>query len=188
MELSKPVMAILYREEDVLKDFLSKLPISRLSESFYFEGLQRYYSKEMGEGLLKVYASLDCMVKKEYIVPFKLWAMAQERFYALEGKRKLNIDAGYVDESHLVLASSKRRGARIYMGSGVYVEIEYLYVYGSYRPLYWTYSDYRDRRVRAFFEQVREDFLKELNLARKGNPFILCRFTEEELYKEAKAW
>ena len=47
---------------------------------------------------------------------------------------------------------SKKRGGRIYLGEGVYAEMEYLYVYGGFRPRYWTYGDYRDKRVREFFE------------------------------------
>ncbi len=188
MELAKPVMAILYREEGLLEDFLLNLKVERVSQSFYFEGLQRYYGKEMGERLFKRFLTLKGFMKKEELVDFKLWAMNMERKYALDSKRRLNIDPGYVDESHLVLASSKKRGGRLYLGKGVYGEMEYLFVYGHFRPLYWTYGDYRDKRVKAFFESVREDFLEQLNLARQSKELVVNRFTQDKLYEEIKAW
>ncbi|MFN3870552.1 MAG: DUF4416 family protein [Aquificaceae bacterium] len=182
MELSKPIIALLYREEELLEDFLSEISYELTSESFYFEGLQRYYRKEMGKGLYKRFVSLKGLMKKEDLLDFKLWAMKREEAYKLEGRRRLNIDVGYVDESHLILASSKKRGGRIYLGSGVYAEMEYLYVYGAFRPLYWTYGDYRDKRVRDFFEGVRERFLEELNLTRKGHKPWLIDFSKDKLY------
>lgn len=184
--MAKPVMAILYREERVLQAFLQDLPVERLSEPFYFEGLQKYYGREMGAGLYKVFASLQGLMQREKLKEYKLWAMEKERDFSQEGRRRLNIDPGLVEESHLVLASSKRRGGRLYLGQGVYAEIEYLFVHGSFRPLYWTYGDYRDRRVREFFQRVREDFLRDLNLARQSEELVVHQFTQKELHQEFK--
>ncbi len=188
IELAKPIIAILYRKEELVKDFLSDHKVERISQSFYFEGLQKYYGKEMGEGLFKRFVSFKGFMKKEELVDFKLWAMDKERKYALDSKRRLNIDPGYVDESHLVLASSKRRGGRLYLGKGVYSEMEYLYIYGGFRPLYWTYGDYRNKRVKEFFEKVRKDFLEQLNLARQSKELVVYRFTQDKLYEEIKTW
>ncbi|RME10711.1 MAG: DUF4416 family protein [Aquificota bacterium] len=188
VELAKPILAVLYRERSLMEYFLSGLDVERVSQDFYFEGLQRYYGREMGDGLLKRFFSLSGLMKKEELRDFKLWAMRREEEYSCHGRRGLNIDPGYVDESHLVLASSKRRGGRLYLGGSVYAEIEYLYLYGNFRPLYWTYGDYRDKGVREFFEGVREDFLRQLNLAREGKELVVYRFAQDELYKEVKAW
>ena len=187
MVLAKPVLALLYSDRALLEDFLADLCLERRSEEFYFESVQRYYSKEMGSPLHKVFVSLKCLMRREELREFKLWSMRKEEEYKADGRRRLNIDPGYVDESHLVLASSKKRGGRFYLGGGVFAEMEYLFVYGSFRPLYWTYADYRDKRVRAFFELVREDFLESLKLANRGNKLILCRFSEDELYEEVHA-
>ncbi|MCS6958244.1 MAG: DUF4416 family protein [Aquificaceae bacterium] len=186
--LAKPVMAVLYADWNLLEVFLSELPVEDLSEPFYFQSLQGYYSREMGEGLHKVFLSLKGLIRREDLVKFKLWTVEKERLYSCEGKRRLNIDPGYVDESHLVLASSKRRGGRLYLGMGVFGEMEYLYVYGGFRPLYWTYTDYRNRQVRDFFERVRDRFLEQLNLARKGKELIVYRFLKDELYEEVQTW
>ena len=72
MELAKPVLAILYSDENLLTDFISRLKVEFVSESFYFEGLQRYYGKEMGEGLYKRFFSLKGLMSKEDLKNFKL--------------------------------------------------------------------------------------------------------------------
>ncbi|MEN3028975.1 MAG: DUF4416 family protein [Aquificaceae bacterium] len=186
--LAKPIISLLYRERELLQEFLSDLPVERLSEPFYFQSLQRYYGREMGEGLHKVLFSFKGLMRREELKEFKKWARERERHFSLEGRRALNIDPGYVEESHLILASSKKRGGRFYLGEGVYAEIEYLYVYGAFRPLYWTYGDYRDIRVRRFFERVREDFLRELKLTGKGEELVVYRFTQYELYQSIEPW
>ncbi|MCX7989131.1 MAG: DUF4416 family protein [Aquificaceae bacterium] len=186
--LAKAIMSLLYKKRELLQEFLSNLPVERLSEPFYFQSLQRYYGREMGEGLHKVFLSFRGFMRREELKEFKKWALEKERYFSIEGKRGLNIDPGYVEESHLILASSKRRGGRFYLGEGIYAEIEYLYVYGAFRPLYWTYGDYRDIRVREFFERVREDFLKDLKLAREGKELVVYRFTKYELYQSIEPW
>ncbi len=182
MELAKPILSVIYKEEEIFREFLKELNVEHLSEPYYFASIQRYYSREMGEGLMKIFLSLKGLIKKEELVNFKLWTMKKEKEFSLHGRRRLNIDPGYVDESHLILASSKKRGGRLYLGKDVYAEMEYLFLYGGFRPLYWTYADYRDKRVIAFFEKVRKAFLNELKTAKHGNKLMLLSFTEYQFY------
>ena len=151
IHLAKPILSITYRDEDVLRDFLNNLKVQRMTEPKAFPSIQSYYSKEMGENLKKLFLSLHGLIDARKLADFKIWAMKKEVFYAIEGRRRLNIDPGYVDTHHLVLASSKRRGGRLPIGNGVYAEIEYLYLYGGFRSLYWTYADYREKENVRFF-------------------------------------
>ena len=168
MDLAKFVFAVLYNEN--YKDYLHKAieeisslfgEIDYLSSEFHFDFLERYYGKEMGTPLKKLYFSVKGLKDKEELVSVKLKTMEIEKKYAINGKRTVNIDPGYVDESQLILASHKRRGARIYLSKGIYAEIELLYVYGEFHPLYWTYRDYRYPEVRKIFQDIRKLFLKE---------------------------
>ncbi len=168
MHLVKPILAITFKDEGLLGEFLSSLKLQRLSRPKAFASIQRYYSREMGENLKKIFVSLEGLMEILQLCPFKLWALRMEELYSENGKRGLNIDPGYVDKDHLVLASSKKRGGRLLLCEGVYAEIEYLYVYGGFRPLYWTYTDYRDKETIRFFEMVREDYLKELKTTQHG--------------------
>lgn len=187
MELSKPILCISYTDKKKLEGLLSSLSVENITEPFFFPHIQKYYSKEMGENILKVYLSLKGLMDKESLADFKLWAINQELLFSQDGKRKLNIDPGYIDESHLMLTSSKRRGGRVYLGRGVYAEIEYLFVHGGFRALYWTYADYRDRRVKSFFEMVRRSFLDELKATKRWNKLRLVSFSEHEVYEALQA-
>ncbi|MEZ0361565.1 MAG: DUF4416 family protein [Hydrogenobacter sp.] len=188
MELARPILSVIYREEHILMEFLRELPVQELSQAFVLQSIQKYYSKEMGEGLLKIFLSLKGLMKKENLLDFKLWAINKEKNFSPKGKRLLNIDPGYVDESHLVLSSSKKRGGRFYLGKGVYAEIEYLFLYGRFRPLYWTYADYREENVKAFFEKVRKGFLQELKTAKHWGKFQFVSFTENKIHETSQAW
>lgn len=154
-----------------------------MSEPFFFESIQSYYSREMGENLLKVFVSLKGLIRKDDLKVYKLWSVRWEKHLSVNGRRRLNIDPGYVDRHQLVLASSKARGGRIFLGEGVFAEIEYLYVHGAFRPLFWTYADYRDKKVKEFFHTVRKDYLRELKFAQDGY-YLITDFSSEELLHE----
>ncbi len=169
MHIVKPVMAITFNMQEILEDFLKKIKIERKSEPREFACIQNYYSREMGLNLKKIFLSLSGLVDALDLSYMKLWAIEMEKQYSFNGRRRLNIDVGYVDVGQMVLASSKKRGGRVAISEGIYAEIEYIYVYGSFRPLYWTYADYRDKEVIKFFETVRKDFLKQLKTAKNGD-------------------
>jgi len=60
---------------------------------------------------------------------------------------------------HLVLASHKSAGHRVYLGDGVYADLQLWHVYGEFKPLTWTYPDYRMKAARVFFEKTRAGLL-----------------------------
>ena len=70
-------------------------------------------------------------------------------------RRMINLDPGVLTVDHLVLASHKSAGHRLYLGDGVYAELELWYVNGGFEPLPWTYLDYKTKEARVFFEKTR---------------------------------
>ncbi len=175
MDLAKFVFAILYNEKH--KDKLSKAlkelyslfgEADYISAEFHFKFLERYYGKEMGTPLKKFYLSVKGLKNKEELIQIKLKTMEIEEALSVDRRRTVNIDPGYVDESQLILASHKRRGARIYLRKGIYAEIELLYAYGDFHPLYWTYRDYRYPKVRKIFQDIRKVYLKEKKILHIG--------------------
>jgi hypothetical protein len=79
--------------------------------------------------------------------------MGQEK----EGEihRRANIDPGLVSIESLVLATTKYSGHRICIGPSLFAEVTLLYQKGMYRPMEWTYPDYRSREVQDFLQEVR---------------------------------
>jgi len=78
--------------------------------------------------------------------------------------RIVNIDPGYVNAAKLVLATTKDCSHRIYIGSGIYGDVELIYKCGSFGCLDWTYLDYRTSQAIDFFNEVRSAYLAQLKV------------------------
>ncbi len=122
--------------------------IAMESDAYEFDAFTRYYSAEMGAGLLKRLVAFAAPLSPEDLVTRKIESNDLERLWQdAQGNRKVNIDPGYLSPSIFVLASTKYAGRRIYLRDGIYAEITLWFEGGAYRPLSWTYPDYRQARV-----------------------------------------
>lgn len=163
-----PILAILYNKnyethlKDVLKELSQISDVLCLSEVFYFENLQNYYSKEMGLPLFKLYTFAKSLMEDIDILYLKEQTMKIEKLFSINNNRVFNIDPGYINKQHLILASSKERGARIHIGKHIFLEMEYIYLFKEFKHFFWTYKDYKQKEVKAFFEQARKYYLKLL--------------------------
>ncbi|HEK25823.1 MAG: DUF4416 family protein [Hydrogenobaculum sp.] len=159
-----PIFAILYNknyEENlyIVLEHLVDFGGFCMSEHFYFENLQKYYSKEMEKPLFKVYLYAKNLFEDTDILSLKLKTIEIEKLLSINSKRTVNIDPGYINKQHLVLASSKERGARIHIGKNIFLEMEYIYIFKDFKTFYWTYQDYRYNDVKAFFKMARDYYL-----------------------------
>lgn len=75
------------------------------------------------------------------------------------GARQVNIDPGYLTADKLVLASTKPRAHRIYLGRGVHADLMLIYRDGAYCPLPWTYPDYASAELLQLMARLRELYL-----------------------------
>ena len=129
------------------------------TEDFTLE-YSKYYEKEMGEGLKKKFIAVDTFIEKDRLLDIKLTSMEIEKRFSINGNRTVNIDPIYLDDYQVVVASKKDKGSRIYIGKGIFAELELLYHHGSFQPLIWTYLDYKDKI--PFFNQVRKYYLQKV--------------------------
>ncbi len=121
-------------------------------EPFTFTG---YYEREMGGGLMRGFWAMEKPVDQASLGALKLLSNNLEQRWAENGRRKVNLDPGTLDLGQFVLASCKPAAHRVAIGGGVWAEIEYLYQCGTFRPLEWTYPDYRDGETIRFFNGLR---------------------------------
>jgi hypothetical protein len=135
-------------------------PVALACEAFPFD-FTEYYNPEMGEQLLRTYVAFDSAGAEEELPRMKSLTSSLERrlLYPGTDRRRINLDPGVLTADHLVLASHKKAAHRIYLGDGVYAEIELIFAGGSYEPLPWTYPDYRTPAARSFFERIRSALL-----------------------------
>ncbi|MEK6728917.1 MAG: DUF4416 family protein, partial [Planctomycetota bacterium] len=77
-------------------------------------------------------------------------------------KRPVNIDPGYINESRLILASTKDFSHRIYLRDGIYAEVTLNYRKGRYETFPWTFPDYKTAGYHDFFLKVRGLYVDKL--------------------------
>ncbi len=145
-------------------------PIARKSPALPFPET-RLYTPTMGSGLTRIFYVFKGLFPQDCLPGAKRAACALEEEIAREAAwpvaRPINLDPGLVSEGRLVLGSTKDRGHRLPRANGVYEEITLLFFEGAFQPLLWTYPDFRAPEVRAFFEDVRAEFLEETREIRK---------------------
>jgi len=157
------ICAIMAGSKTLMTETRSKLearlgPVRQASAAYDF-GFTSYYAGEMGEGLIKQLLFFTELVDPAILPNVKLQTMELERQMGQEKEgeihRRANIDPGLVSIESLVLATTKYSGHRICIGPSLFAEVTLLYQKGMYRPMEWTYPDYRSREVQDFLQEVR---------------------------------
>ena len=134
--------------------------IQHQSQEFHFDQTE-YYSTEMGEGLKRCFLSIKGLQSLEFSADWKLKTAEIEQQLSNKGKRKINLDPGYLDLSRVVLLSGKEGSHKIYLRNGVWAELVLLQYNGDYKNFPWTFPDIRTGRYNDFFLQIRKDFKEE---------------------------
>jgi hypothetical protein len=176
VEPVKLVVSIFSSEPALISDVLVELKTrfgdtDFLSEPVDFD-FTAYYEGEFGKGLRRRLASFEELIDPSELARIKLETNAlEDRYLGVEGKRgkrRVNIDPGYLTLERLVLASCKNFSHRIYLGSGVYGDLTLLYSGEEYRALEWTYPDYAGAHMRGLFKEIRERYAEKIGRGKRG--------------------
>jgi len=155
----KLVVGVLSAEPSLREPLLARLEQSFGPADWVSPGLPftwtRYYEAEMGAPLTRFFVSCRELVDPGRLAELKLATNALELEFSREGRRRVNLDPGLLSLARLVLASTKPSAHRVALSAGIYAEIELLYERGSFRPVEWTYPDYRSPEYLAFFARLR---------------------------------
>ncbi|MGB9731730.1 MULTISPECIES: DUF4416 family protein [Calditerrivibrio] len=119
-----------------------------------------YYNKEFGSNLYKCFVAHRKIIQPDRIVEMKLKAVEIEDMYKKDGKRRLNLDPGYVAIEKVVAASTKNFTHRIYIGRGIYGDLQLSRRGDRYEPHPWTFFDYKLDEVIIFFDTVRKNLME----------------------------
>jgi hypothetical protein len=125
-----------------------------------------YYEPEMGKNLRRRLISFRELFPPERLGEAKHAANDIEDKIAGktgENGRSVNLDAGYLDMSKIVLASFKGAGQKIYLGGGVWADMIARYRSGRYQPFEWTFPDFRDGRYDEELKAIREIYRGQLH-------------------------
>ncbi len=135
-----------------------------------------YYAAEMGQSLVRRFVAFDRLIRPEELPAVKLETNALEGRLSEGGARRVNIDPGYVAKQHFILATGKGFSHRPYIGQGIYADLTLVYRKETYRPLEWTYPDYRcgaddrdaQRAAEAIYDSVKTGYRKGKRIKAKG--------------------
>lgn len=127
-----------------------------------------YYSAEMGRELIRFWVSFENLIDPAVVARVKRESNRIESLFGQPGKRRVNIDPGYITPAKVVLASSKDYSHRIYLGEGIYAEVTLIYRHKVFTALEWTYPDYQSKPAHEFFLEARK--IHQIQLKAGGKP------------------
>lgn len=162
----KLIVGMFTAQETLLDTARSELarthgPVDHVSAIWPFD-FTTYYAEEFGDDLLRQFITFSELIDPSALPEIKLLTNGLEQTFALQGKRRINLDPGYIDLSKLVLATTKNHQHRIYLGQGIYGEVTLRFTSQSFRAWEWTYPDYRTDHYIQFFNHVRQTYLEQL--------------------------
>jgi hypothetical protein len=159
------VVSLLAKEEAprslAIKDLTRHFgPLCYLSRPMPF--LAEYYRDEMGGALTRRLAAFLGLVENHRLAEIKKACMEMEASFAADGRRRVNIDPGFLSADALILATHKHTGHRITLAPGIHAEITLWYHHGAFHPQPWTYPDYAGDELRKMLAVLRRRYQWQL--------------------------
>lgn len=163
---AKLVIGVFMQEKALLEGVAASLtdilgPIDGISPWFSFD-YTNYYEPEMGAPLFRRLFSFEKLIRQRMLARIKLKTNAIETRYAVDRRRRINIDPGYMLHSQFVLATGKNYTHRIYIGRGIYADLTLIYNRGGFTVLPWTYPDYADPQMIEYLQKVRQKYVLDM--------------------------
>ena len=111
------------------------------------------YEKEFGHGLKKIFLVFDTPINRDQLPEIKLWAHQLEAELSIDSKRTINIDPGYITPNNVIVASTKDHPHRVYLGQGVFGDVQLILRKEEVETFPHTYPDYSSQQ--EFFSEMR---------------------------------
>lgn len=165
MHLVKPIVGIMTSKIDlldgVLVDLKGRFGRPDIIGRWRIFDHTNYYEGEMGSGLKRCFVSFEDPVAPESSVDFKAWSAEAEGKYSVDGRRAVNLDAGYIDANKVVLMTGKHGGHKIAVAPGVWADFLLWYNKG-WVALPWAFPDFRDGGYFPTFMKMRARFKEQM--------------------------
>ncbi|MCK5220876.1 MAG: DUF4416 family protein [Candidatus Aminicenantes bacterium] len=152
----EPVVSLLKKE-------FSELDI--ISDQFEFN-FTDYYFMEMGKPLNRQFFSFSRLISPEELPGIKLRTNEIEKEFSISGKRRINLDPGYLSDANVIIATTKNYYQRIPLNNGIYAHMEYVIKGKNLNILEWTYPDFRSEKYMNFFQGMLLSYKKKISSER----------------------
>ena len=139
--------------------------IDARSDIFPFNWTE-YYNAEMGSPIYRRFLGFTGLIEAPVVVDAKI--VTNELEVSMAGKykkvqRPVNLDPGYIEQSKVVLASTKNFFHSILIARGIYAEVTLHYQNRRWKSFPWTFPDYSSETYHPFFTALRKNYRKQLN-------------------------
>jgi len=127
-----------------------------------------YYDEEMGCPIHRQFFGFSALIDPSEIAGIKVKTNNLESAFAREHpgmQRPVNLDPGYLEQSKIVLASTKNFFHRILISEGIYAEVTLHYQAGKWQDFPWTFPDYKSEQYQQYFSSLRDFYRKQLSAA-----------------------
>lgn len=121
-----------------------------------------YYAAEMGTPLYRRMLAFKQLIEQASLPEIKCRTNELEIQHAVEGRRRFNLDPGYLLLERFVLATGKNFTHRIYIGENIYADLTLIYQKGAFQVLPWTYPDYASKEMHDFLIAARQSYSQTL--------------------------
>jgi hypothetical protein len=140
-------------------------PVDTRSELFLFDWTH-YYDAEMGSPIYRCFFSFVDLIEASAIVETKIKTNEIESLFLAKYPsipRPINLDPGYMEQSKIVLASTKNFFHRILVSKGIYAEVTLHFQDGHWSTFPWTFPDYKSDRYHPFLATLRDHYRRQLS-------------------------
>lgn len=145
-------------KDDLVREFG---PMDYTSPVLDFGKYTLYYDKEMGSSIMGKLIGFERLIHPSLLASIKIKTNEIEQKYAVDGKRRFNLDPGYIHHMQFVLATTKMWPHRIYIGQGIYAEPTLMYINGRWKDYDFTYPNYKEEVYKKELEKIRSMYLEK---------------------------
>jgi hypothetical protein len=125
-----------------------------------------YYDRSMGSPIQRCFLSFSELIDASSIAAVKIKTNEMEAAFcsACPGvQRPINLDPGYLEQSKIVLASTKNFSHRILVSGGIYAEVTLQFRDGCWQSFPWTFPDFRESQYHSYFSGLRDLYREQLS-------------------------
>jgi hypothetical protein len=158
MNYALPIAGILTSEKELRDEVIGLLEPHFGSADIIGEwmpfGHTNYYEDEMGPRLARSFVAFEKLVEEHFAASFKKIATDIEDALSVDGRRRVNIDPGFISSNKLVLVSGKYGGNKIALAQGVWADMLLWYNKG-WTAMPWAFPDFRNGELFPLFMKMR---------------------------------
>lgn len=147
---------------EVIQQFEPVLGRVNLQSEWHAFPKGHYYEEEMGKNLERQLISFQNLWEPHQLTNLKQQTMLLEEKLSLNGKRTINIDAGYVDLHKIVLASIKGGGQKVALAPNIFAHPLLRFEKGEWITYPWTFPDFKSPQYHRDLLKIREGLKKDL--------------------------